>query len=297
MVALVLGLLVVGAAIGIFASNRQAYRATENLGRVQENARVSFELMARGVREAGGNSCDSNLPVANVVNGATTNWWTNWNVPVFGFEGGTMPGSLAGTDAIQVLSGGSGDAALASHNAAATQFTLSNVNHGFVTNDVLMICDPVQLSIFRASGVAGAVVGHAAAGGNCQNSLGLLPGGECLGAPPYTHTRNAVVTRLSASRWFIAANGRGTNSLFQVVSGTPRQEIAEGVEDMQITYLVPGVAAAVDSYVNAGVVGNWGQVRAVRFVLTLDSQDRVGTDGNPISRQMIHVVTLRNRNA
>ncbi len=106
-----------------------------------------------------------------------------------------------------------------------------------------------------------------------------------------------MVTRLSASRWFIAPNPLGRNSLFQSVPGAGAQEIAEGVEDMQITYLVPGVAPAVDSYVNAGVVGNWGQVRAVRFVLTLDSQDRVGTDGNPISRQMIHVVTLRNRNA
>ena len=47
MVALVLGLLVVGAAIGVFLSNRQTYTATESLGRVQENARVAFELMAR----------------------------------------------------------------------------------------------------------------------------------------------------------------------------------------------------------------------------------------------------------
>ena len=35
MIAMVLGLLVVGAAIGIFVSNQQAYRATEGLGRVQ----------------------------------------------------------------------------------------------------------------------------------------------------------------------------------------------------------------------------------------------------------------------
>ena len=45
MIAMVLGLLVVGAAIGIFVSNQQAYRATEGLGRVQENVRMAFEMM------------------------------------------------------------------------------------------------------------------------------------------------------------------------------------------------------------------------------------------------------------
>ncbi|MFP3416601.1 prepilin-type N-terminal cleavage/methylation domain-containing protein, partial [Bacillus sp. SIMBA_074] len=40
MIALVLGLLVVGAAIGIFLSNRQTYQATEGVGRAQEGVRT-----------------------------------------------------------------------------------------------------------------------------------------------------------------------------------------------------------------------------------------------------------------
>ena len=55
MVALVLGLLVVGGAIGMFISNKQAYSATESVGRVQENSRLAFELMARDKKvERGG---------------------------------------------------------------------------------------------------------------------------------------------------------------------------------------------------------------------------------------------------
>ncbi|MFA4615373.1 pilus assembly protein PilW, partial [Xanthomonas perforans] len=53
MISMVLGLLVVGAAIGIFLSNRQAYAATEGVGRIQETARLGFELIARDIREAG----------------------------------------------------------------------------------------------------------------------------------------------------------------------------------------------------------------------------------------------------
>ncbi|WP_242603149.1 PilW family protein [Xanthomonas vasicola] len=78
MIALVLGLLVVGAAIGIFLANRRTYSATEGLGRVQENVRTAFELMARDVREASGNPCVNTVPVANVLKTKASNWYTNW---------------------------------------------------------------------------------------------------------------------------------------------------------------------------------------------------------------------------
>ena len=81
------------------------------------------------------------------------------------------------------------------------------------------------------------------------------------------------------------------NSLYQNVGGTVG-EVAEGVQDMQITYLLTGATG----YVNGSAVTDWAQVRAVRFDLTLASQDRVGSDGNPITRQLIHVVTIRSRN-
>ena len=77
MIAMLLGLLVAGAAVTIFMSNRQTYQATDNLGRIQENLRTSFELMARDVREAGGNPCANDLPIANVLNNPAGEWWSN----------------------------------------------------------------------------------------------------------------------------------------------------------------------------------------------------------------------------
>ena len=68
MVALVLGLIMTGALLSAFIANRNVYAATESLGRVQENARAAFELMARDVREAGGTPCNSQEPPSvNVV--------------------------------------------------------------------------------------------------------------------------------------------------------------------------------------------------------------------------------------
>ena len=86
MISLVLGLLVVGAAIGMFVSNRQVFRATDNLSYVQENGRVAFELLARELRQAGGTPCSRNIPIVNVLNN-TAAWGTNWGDGVRGYDG------------------------------------------------------------------------------------------------------------------------------------------------------------------------------------------------------------------
>ncbi len=81
------------------------------------------------------------------------------------------------------------------------------------------------------------------------------------------------------------------------VSATPLvEEIAEGVTDMQLTYLETDAAGALPTdYVSAASVTSWPRVNAVRVALTLQSLQKVGTDGAVLQRQMTHVATLRNR--
>ncbi len=290
MIALLLGLLVVGAAIGIFLSNKRAYATTEGLGRVQENVRTAFELMARDIREAGGNPCDVDLPVANVINNGATQWWTNWGVGLQGYDQGALAGSLAGTDAIQLLSAGDESVTVSAH--AGTTFTVAS--HPYVVGENLIVCDTQQMALFKTSGVTVTTIGHAASGGNCSNSLGTVPAACAAGAPAYLYKENAVISQLHASRWYVADNGRGGTSLYQATNGAAGQEVAEGVSDMQLTFLQPDADAS--NYVNADAVTNWGQVRAVRVVLGLRGTEALGTDGQPLRRQLEHVVTLRNRN-
>jgi len=61
MVAMILGLLVAAAAGSLFLSNRKIYGTTASINRIQENQRTAFELLARDVREAGGNPCTRNV--------------------------------------------------------------------------------------------------------------------------------------------------------------------------------------------------------------------------------------------
>jgi type IV pilus assembly protein PilW len=109
-----------------------------------------------------------------------------------------------------------------------------------------------------------------------------------------------MLSRLNASRWFIGTNSRGGRSLYQGVltntAGTPailNQEVAENVQNMVITYLVPSEGG----YVSATTVGTrWDQVTAINLSLTFQTQDAIGTNGLPLTRTISNVVTLRNRN-
>ncbi|MEO8001075.1 MAG: PilW family protein [Arenimonas sp.] len=301
LIAVALGIVVVGATLGIFISNRQTYITAENVGRVQENARTAFELMTRDVREAGGTPCAKQLLIANMLNTPGTNWWDNWTTPVFGYESGAMPGTndVAGTDAIEIKSGSASVYTVASY--ASPTFTLNTPPTAIAVGDVLVACDFRQAAIFSATTVAGSTIGHAASagvGGNCGVGLGFRVPRTCTTA--YTYPANSLLTKLNATRWYIRVNGRpnGSRSLYRDVlrsNATVTEEVADGVSDMQIQYLLPGATDYVDaSAINAV---RWPDVNSVRINFTLEGPDRIGTDGQTIKRTMAHTVTLRNRNS
>lgn len=339
MIALVLGLLVVSGALAIFISNRQTYRATEQLGRVQENSRVAFELMARDIREAGGNPCGQDLPTVNVVNNTSANWWSNFAGGITGYDGATAaPGlttgtgtaqRVAGTSAIDVQSGDNGVVTVTDHNPTSAQFKVNTVDHGINDGDIILVCDGDHASITQVTNASPSVndtiVHNTGTGspGNCTKGLGIPdqlgdPGyppttvnsdplvytpGVCItNGKPYTYGPNSKIAKFSSHRWYIGNNARGGRSLYEMVlgsngSGTAQvntQEVADGVRDLQVTYLQSGSGA----YVAAAAITNWAQVRAARLVLTLESTEQVGTDAagtnQTLQRTLDTVVTLRN---
>lgn len=303
MISIVLGLLITGAAISMFLSFGQTYTAAEGLSRVQENSRVAFELMARDLREAGTVPCSRYVPVVNVVNGADTQWWNTWGNGVFGYENGALSGSLAGTDALQTISGSSNAAFVANHDRVNAVFTVTPATHGFVAGDILMACDYRQGSIFQMTSGGGATIVHNNSGapGNCSKGLGFKKPRDCSATgASYTYVDNSVLVQLQASRWYVAANGRGGNSLFRLALrgsavGTA-EEVVDGVDDMEVTFLVRGGT----NYVAATSVptAKWPDVSGVRIQLTFASVDRVsaGATNAPVTRTVAHTIALRSRN-
>lgn len=320
MIAMMLGLLVVGSASAIFISNRQTYRATEGLGRVQENGRMAFELLSRDLREAGGTPCGNAerqepLKIVNILTNPTTRWWTNWNNGITGYEaaipGGSPANRVAGSDAIDLMGGDSSSSAIvASHDTLATSITLNTADHGFSPSDLAVICDWSQASLFQVTGVAGNVLLHSNSGspGNCSKGLGYSSPATCsvngkvkqFGPIPADANASATVIRMQPMRWFVGTAPGGGNSLFRstvVNTGgvlTVRdQEIAQGVNDMELQYLLEGATGYVDA--TAIPANRWNDVTAVRVTLDMLSADGAGVGGAQLARRVAHTVTLRNR--
>lgn len=321
MVALVLGLLLIGGVVNIFMTNQQTFRTNENMGRLQENARISFELMAREVRQAGGNLCGATL-MANVLNNATTAWTSNWEAGVLqGFDGAQAATGIvatgaavnervANTDAVRVLSGGMFDGVtITAHDAGTAQITLATIDHGFAPESVVVVCDGQSAALAKLTAAASgttAVVAHDNGAGitdNCSEGLNFPT--DCSSATGNSRAfqPGGFVTRMTASTWYVGNNARGGRSLFRVTAGGP-EEIAEGVRDMQLDYLLRNSATGTldANWIAADLITDWtpgaaAQVVAVRLRLTLETQTAVGTNQQPVERQLIHVVNLRNRPA
>ncbi|BBD77774.1 PilW family protein [Hydrogenophilus thermoluteolus] len=294
MVALVLGLLLIGGVIGVFLANREAYRQNENLARLQESARYAFEIMARDIREAGGIACGSNLPTANVLNGAAGSWWSNWGDGIHGFEGtdNTFPKAFgagaadraSGTDAVIVHSGTANDGVyITDHQPTSAQFKVNTTTHGIVDGDILLVCDYKQAAIFQTTNANSSNdtivhnTGSSVSPGNCSKYLGYPVPPNC-GQPPgnpdppsYPFTSGGFISKLSANAWYIGCNGRANcnepagRSLYRLklqnnngTAGGIAEEVAEGISDMQIQYLARNPSGGLDSqYRDANAVPDY----------------------------------------
>jgi type IV pilus assembly protein PilW len=318
MIALVLGMIVVGAAIALFVGNRQTYRATESLARVQENARTAFEMMSREIREAGAVPCSNESAVTNKLNTPTANWWSDWGAGIRGYAGnqafaaapahafGTGNGvRLSATDAIELKSGVPLNIVLTQDMATASAVLTVNSTADISVNDILVACDfgdgglpkRGELStIFQATSKTGTTILHAASGnpGNCSADLG--PG--CVATTTPGIKINGMVGRLRSTRWYIANNGRGNRSLYRsrlnynagAAPDVQNEEIVDGIQNMTLTYLRQGTT----DYVAAGTVTDWSQVLAVKINLALQGADQVGVNGEVVARSLEHVVAIRN---
>lgn len=325
MIAMMLGLLVVGSASAIFISNRQTYRATEGLGRVQENGRMAFEMMARDLREAGGNPCGNAdraepMKLVNILQNPATRWWSDWNDGISGYEGaiplGAPANRVAGTDAIDLMMGDSSSSAtVEQHNAPGASLLLNSADHTFDGGDLAIVCDWRQATLFQITNAAagGDVLIHGTGGpvspGNCSRGMGYAnppvctPGGRTYqyGPNPVDAQRTASVVRFHAVRWYVGTVPGGGRSLFRsalVNQGgalvVRDQEIAQGVNDMQLQYLLEGGADYVDATA-VTAADRWDEVTAIRVALDVRSADRAGVAGAQLNRRIAHTVTLRNR--
>jgi type IV pilus assembly protein PilW len=315
MVAMLLGLIVIGGVVSVFLANQRSYRTNQALSDVQDGSRIAFEMMARDIRDAGLTGCGNTGRVANVLNSSSGTWWTNWGNAVHGYGSGTpavdpaltvgtaATNQVSGTDSLQLL--GAADTGLsvaATPSSTAANFKLNDSTSDLTTGDVIIVCDPdhatiVQVTNYTNSNVT--VVHNTGTGtpGNCSKGMGY-PTTCTTNGNGYKFGPNSQIFKLGAVDWYIGVNPIGGKSLYRVsvttVGSTPTataQEMVRDVTAMNIRYHQSQPVVGT-SFVTAATIG----VDAVQVQLTLESVDkRAGTNVQAISRNFTATTTVRNR--
>lgn len=308
MIALVLGLLIVAGVGSVFLANQNAYRTNVALGELQESARTSFEFLAREIRAAGANPCGTG-DVESILNTAS-NAMLNNNTSIEGWDDASTSAATLPTTGAGVPVAGGGDAIrLASARSAGlelestgprTSVTLSGTNSAISSEDILMVCDIDQATIFQVTKVSNKTLEHAADTGTPGNQIECLNNRSSTGCTSFSPTSYLAIPMNYI--WYVGTNNEGGRSLFRFGRGqkatNDRMEMVRGVQSLTTRYHERGGSA----YVTAANVGNWESVDAVRMMLTVRSGGTqpgtsvgAGTDSQPLERTFTSTVAIRNR--
>lgn len=310
MIAMLLGLLVVAAAGGVFISNKRIYTATETLGRIQENTRVGFELMSRDLREAGGNPCSSASVIVNQMSSGGNDWWADWGNGIQGYDGDdAMSGSVAGmgvfgtgvgqrvagTDAVEINSAVGGGIRVTSHTTPGAVIDVSSQGD-IAVDDVLVICNMDYAFIFQVTQLPGTnkIQHNSGTSLNCAQEFqydepctasgasgafgycfapSATPSAQCV----RSSTSPAYVARVGSLRWFVGNNARGGTSLYRATV-TNRSNTVNPDTLLSNIEVVEGVEDMTvtyleqgeDAYTGPAGVTDWSRVVATRVELVME---------------------------
>jgi type IV pilus assembly protein PilW len=309
---MLLGLIVIGGALGVALIMMQTSRTNTALGQVQSGARLAFELLAHDIRNARLTGCGASAHVANALTEQSTAWWANWDGNAFiGHAGGQVDPAVsigtapaqraAGTDSITMMGAADTAMSVSAHDPVKGQFTVNGSigSLGGQGGDVLIVCDPDRAAIFQTASAAGLLLTYDIE--SCVATPGLP--GVCGGSAAHAFGANSQIAPLAATTWYVGISqsdsGEGKSwSLYRRTlvnsndTPTPQaQEMVQGVSGLSLRYLQDGTfLAADDSSID------WSKVTAVQVHLNLQSSfQRAGTDGQPLARDYTATVALYNR--
>ncbi len=278
-VAIAIGLVLLAGMSQIYVSNKQSYRTSEAVARLQENGRFALIKLSEDLRMAGFWGCGSGgLAITNNLKYDPDNPAED---ALYGFGDG-IGGTDGDTDVINIQystnSGIKVEPPMMVQTSAEIHVTQNNI---LDRGDIIMVCDISSGDIFQITN--NATPGANAAKDSVAHSTGgdVVPGNEshvpCSGGAGNKHclskvySTNARIMKPVKISYFVATGAAGTPALFRSANGVSL-ELVEGVENMQVRYGVDTNGdLAVDSYMNATGVSDWSNVMSVRVSLLVSS--------------------------
>lgn len=304
MVAITIGLIIMAAVSTVFVNSKTSYTTQESMARLQESARVAMNFVSRDLRVAGYYGCFDDMQNLYSVLQSSAGVAYNFSVAVEGVEGDTailypsnvapvfptagtavasksancpnyIGGKCTGTDAIAIRTSDPATfvpliAAMPNKSAAITVSAGSN----FQTGDIVLVTDCGGADLVQLTTVTNSsstqTLAHASGSGTPGNRTPAdlsrpygPPGGEI----------RRFVNRL----YYVGTGTSGYPTLFrQAIGGTNREELIEGIQDMQVTYGLAnsGTDRTPRAYLPANdanlgnIATNWQNVVSARVVFT-----------------------------
>lgn len=293
LIAMAIGIFIIGALGAAYLTGRQAYRSQDVNSRLQEAIRYAFEAMSFEIRMAGYTGCGGmhDVAVKSIACGAGD------CPPNVGMEDGafqpiviytiTSAGAgwtskpagitpLKGTNVISIRRMSECGASLVGNydpNNANVQ--VSNATScGFKEGDVLMITNCSKTDIFRANNVSsgGGKITIAHSKGSGYNSDTKLPDS------PFGP--DSQLAKFKWTAFYVALNAKGVPALFSVdlSCAAPKdctQELAEDIYDIQANVGVDadGNGSLDGPYVAPGTISDWSKVSSLVLTLSARSKD------------------------
>lgn len=306
LISMTIALIVMGAITYVYLGSRGAYRANENLARVQESGRFALDYIAQDLRMTSYTGCRSRSLSAdagtfyNITQPAIG--FSGAGDGVVGFEDGAgwtnptlttaTPIARAAGDVLTVRrSAGLQTSIVGSSDPVARTVTLRHNAAGIRNGDLVVLGDCRQAMMFRVTnspattGVGNfpTVLAFGVSGGGLDGSLGnaavITPAGA-----DFAEGSRATALRFIETTYFVGTNPAGRRSLYRV-SADGIEELVDNVEDMDIVYGVDtgmpepddiaDIYVRADALVAAPATPNWRQVVSVRISLLV-----VGPEGN-----------------
>ena len=276
LVAVALGLLLVAVMGQIYISSKQTYNTSDAVARIQENGRFALIKLSEDLRMAGFWGCGSGgLSITNNLNPAGTGY-----DPALHDFGDSIKGQDGATDSLSIGYATNSGIKVVQQMPQVSANIKVTPNDVIKDGDIVLVCDVQQGDIFQVTNMTASggqaskdtVVhnsGNSTDPGN-YNPVSCSPG---VGAGGMTHClsksydTNARLVRPVKISYWVADGAAGTSALFRSENGVSA-ELVEGIENMQVRYGVDTTGdLAVDSYVDATGVADWGQVMSVRVSL------------------------------
>jgi type IV pilus assembly protein PilW len=277
MVAIAIGLLIMAAVSAVFVNSRANYTTQESLARLQENARVAINVVARDLRMTGYYGCaDAKAALTSVLQSSASVAY-NYSVPIEGLAGesgklypsGTNTAALfpagatpvtskdparcpsfigsrcTGTDAIAIRMSDPASRVLLTATMPSTSApinvssSLSSLNNG----DVIVVSDCGAADLVHITNVT-----NASGSQTIAHSTGGTPANAGVTLSRIYASPTAQVTRFVNRVYYIGTGASGYPALFRqnidpATAIASREEIVDGISDMQIVY---GVVLASD---------------------------------------------------